>query len=362
MRIILKYSVRFGMSAALRSTLGKLTGLRPVSALLLSLGLLAQAQAQGVLNVYSARHYDADEALYRGFTDATGIEVQIRQGDSDELVERMRREGRASPADILITVDAGRLWRAEQAGVLQAVDSPLLEQAIPAHLRHPEGKWFGFSQRMRLIYVNADAVEPAAITRYEDLADAAWKGQICIRSSNNIYNQSLLASLIAHDGAEAATAWARGLMNNLARRPVGGDTDQLLGVASGECDIAVANHYYYVRLAQSSDPAQRAAAEKLTVIFPNQDDRGVHVNIGGAALAAHAPNRANAVRFLEYLASPEAQAIFAVANYELPVVDGSVQDPLVESWHTIKRDMLDVTVLGVHNPEAVRVADRAGWR
>jgi len=326
------------------------------------LGVALLSRADGILNVYSARHYDSDESLYRGFTAATGIEVRVRQGDSDELVERMRREGRASPADVLITVDAGRLWRAEQAGVLQAIASPLLDQQIPAHLRHPEGKWFGFSQRMRLIYVNAERIDPASITRYEDLAAPALRAKICIRSSNNIYNQSLLASLIAHAGAENATAWARGLMENLARRPVGGDTDQLLGVASGECDVAIANHYYFARLVQSTDPAQRAAASKLTVIFPNQQDRGVHVNVGGAGVAAHAPNRANAVAFLEYLASPAAQAIFAVENHELPVVSGSVTDPLIDSWGNVHLDQLDVSKLGIHNPEAVRVADRAGWR
>ncbi|TVQ48013.1 MAG: Fe(3+) ABC transporter substrate-binding protein [Gammaproteobacteria bacterium] len=312
--------------------------------------------------VYSARHYDSDTLLFDRFTALTGIEVRVLQGGSDELMERLEREGVASPADVLITVDAGRLWRAEQAGLLEAVDSALLHERIPAHLRHPEGLWYGFSQRLRVIFYNRERFDPAAVSRYEDLADPALAGQICIRSSNNIYNQSLLASLISHHGVEETEAWARGLVANLARPPQGGDTDQILGVAAGECDLAVANHYYYLRLRNSEDPARRAAADQVGIIFPNADDRGVHVNIGGAGVVRGAPNRANAVRFLEYLASDEAQAVFAGANFEYPVVPGVEMDEAIRAWGDVRLDSVSVGDLGRYNPEAVRLADRVGWR
>ncbi len=312
--------------------------------------------------IYSARHYDSDTLLFERFTALTGIEVRVLQGGSDELMERLEREGVASPADVLITVDAGRLWRAEQAGLLEAVDSPVLRERIPGHLRHPDGVWYGFSQRLRVIVYNRERFDPAAVSRYEDLADPALAGRICIRSSNNIYNQSLLASLISHHGVEATETWAGGLVANLARPPQGGDTDQILGVAAGECDLAVANHYYYLRLLQSEDATRRAAAEQVGIIFPNAADRGVHVNIGGAGVVRGAPNRENAVRFLEYLASDEAQAVFAGANFEYPVVQGIEMDAALRAWGEIRLDEVSVGELGRYNPEAVRLADRVGWR
>jgi iron(III) transport system substrate-binding protein len=318
--------------------------------------------AEPTLHVYSARHYDSDTLLYDRFTELTGIQVRVLQGSSDELIERLVREGAASPADILLTVDAGGLWRAEQADALQPVRSELLESRIPANLRHPDGLWFGLSQRLRVIYYRRGDFDPARVSRYEDLADPQLGARVCIRSSNNIYNQSLLAMMISHLGEEATTTWARGLVANLARPPQGGDTDQILGVASGECELGVANHYYYVRLLQDSDPARRAAAERVGIIFPNQADRGVHVNIGGAGVVKGAPNREHAIRFLEYLASDEAQAVFARANFEYPVVAGVEVDPAIAQWGTMRRDELGVAELGVNNPEAVRIADRAGWR
>ncbi len=316
------------------------------------------------LFVYSARHYDSDHRLYEAFTAQTGIQVRVLQGGSDELIERMSREGIASPADILITVDAGRLWRAEQAAVLQPVSSELLEERIPLHLRHPEGLWYGFSQRLRVIFYDPAKVDPSEVSRYEDLASSELVGRVCVRSSNNIYNQSLLASLVSHFGADAATAWAAGLVANLARTPQGGDTDQVLGVASGECELALANHYYYIRLAQSQEPERRAAAQRVGIIFPNQADRGVHVNVGGAAMARHAPNRDNALQFLEFLASDEAQTLFALGNHEYPVVAGIELelDPMLVAWGDLVLDDLNVAELGVRNPEAVRIADRVGWR
>ncbi|HEX7036488.1 MAG TPA: Fe(3+) ABC transporter substrate-binding protein [Pseudomonadales bacterium] len=320
------------------------------------------AVAAGQVNVYSARHYDSDDALYRAFTDATGIEVRVLQGDSDQLLARIQREGPASPADVLLTVDVARLWRAEQAGVFEPVESAVLTERLPAHLRHPKGLWFGFSTRARLIFYRPGAVEPDAIRTYEALAEPALRGRVCIRSSSNPYNQSLIASLIAANGVEATERWARGLVANLARSPQGGDTDQLRALAAGECDVAVANHYYYVRLAESDDAGDRAVADAVAVVLPNQGGRGAHVNVGGAGLVRGAPNRANAVRFLEFLASDEAQALFAAGNYEFPAVASVPPHPALEFLADMRVDAVNVSLLGVNNAEAVRIADRAGWR
>ncbi|SFT87595.1 Fe(3+) ABC transporter substrate-binding protein [Halomonas saccharevitans] len=334
----------------------------PLAALVAGSAMASQASAAEELNVYSARHYDSDAALYAAFTEETGIEVNILEGDSDQLIQRLKLEGEAGPADVLITVDAGRLWRGEQEDVFASVDSDVLNERLPAHMRHPEGKWFGFSQRVRAIFIDPTEVNAEDISRYEDLADPALKGEVCIRSSNNIYNQSLLASMIAHHGEEDAEAWAEGVVENFARDPEGGDTDQIRGVASGECNIAVANHYYYVRLANSDNEADREVAEKVQIVFPNQDDRGAHINVGGAGMVKGAPNEENAVRFLEFLASDEAQALFASGNYEFPAVESVEIDGVIDSWGDFKKDDLNVSVLGENNPEAVRIFDRAGWR
>jgi iron(III) transport system substrate-binding protein len=314
------------------------------------------------INLYSARHYDSDERLYEAFTKETGIDVNVLEGGSDQLIERIQREGVASPADVMMTVDAGRLWRAEEEGIFQSVDSDVLDERVPEAMHHPDGLWFGFSQRARAIFYNREDVDPSEISSYEDLADPKFKGEVCIRSSNNIYNQSLLASMVEHKGADDAEKWAQGIVDNMARDPEGGDTDQIRGVASGECDLAVANHYYYVRLLKSEDDADREAARKVGIIFPNQDGRGTHVNVGGAGVAKNAPNHDNAVRFLEFLASDTAQHIFASGNNEFPVVKGIHKDPVLESWGNFKKDDINVSVLGENNPEAVRIFDRVGWR
>ncbi|MGE4533800.1 Fe(3+) ABC transporter substrate-binding protein [Halomonas sp.] len=322
----------------------------------------ASAASADELNIYSARHYDSDAALYQAFTEETGIEVNLLEGDSDQLIERIKREGVASPADVMITVDAGRLWRAEQEGVFQGVESEVLNERLPESMRHPEGLWFGFSQRARAIFYDRDGFDPAEIGSYEELADPRFEGEVCIRSSNNIYNQSLLASLVEHHGAEGAEEWAQGVVANMARDPEGGDTDQIKGVASGECSLAVANHYYYVRLLHSDDEADREVARQVGVIFPNQDGRGTHVNVGGAGVVEGAPNRENAVRFLEFLASDTAQEIFANGNYEFPVVEGVKMNPVLESWGNFKKDSLNISKLGENNPEAIKIFDRVGWR
>ena len=332
------------------------------SAVGLALALAASGADAQEVNLYSSRHYDTDVALYDTFTEQTGIVVNLIEGDADQLLERIKAEGRNSPADVLITVDAGRLWRADQAGILQSVSSPVLEQAIPAELRHPEGKWFGFSERVRGIVYAKDRVDPSEITSYEDLADPKWQGRVCIRSSTNVYNQSLVASMIEADGIEATEAWAKGLVDNLARPPQGGDTDQIEAIAAGECDVAVVNHYYFVRLLESEAAEERAIGDKVGILFPNQDGRGAHANISGAGVVATAPNKDNAVKFLEYLTTPQAQTYFAQGNYEFPVVEGVKLDPVLEQWGAIKTDAINAAKLGENNPDAVKLMDRAGWK
>ncbi|NET51216.1 MAG: Fe(3+) ABC transporter substrate-binding protein [Merismopedia sp. SIO2A8] len=318
-------------------------------------------QSGGTINVYSARHYDVDDALYQTFTDQTGIEVNLLEGKSDELLERLQSEGENSPADIFMTVDAGRLWRAEEAGLFQAVDSDVLESSIPENLRHPDGLWFGLTKRARGIVYNVDAVSPDELSTYEALAEPEWNGRVCIRSSSNIYNQSLIGSMIETKGVEATEAWVTELVNNLAREPEGGDTDQIKAVAAGQCDVAIANHYYWARLAKSEDAADQEVVSKTAVFFPNQGDRGTHVNISGAGVLANAPNSENAIAFLEFLASPEAQKVFGEGNNEYPVVEGVSVDPIVAELGEFKVDEVNVSSYGRNNPEVVKLVDRVGW-
>jgi iron(III) transport system substrate-binding protein len=330
-------------------------------------GLAATAIALPVaadsVNIYSARHYDTDDRLYEMFTERTGIEVNVLEGDSDELIQRIKREGDASPADIMMTVDAGRLWRAEDEGVFQPTESEVLDERIPDRVSHPDGLWYGFSQRLRLVFYNKENFDPSELETYEDLADDRFAGQICIRSSSNVYNQSLVASIIAEHGEAKAKEWAQGLVDNLARSPQGGDTDQIRGAAAGECELAVANHYYYLRLLNSDDPDDREVAEQVGVIFPNQDGRGAHANVGGAGVVAGAPNREAAVKLLEFLASDDAQRLFAEGNNEYPVVADSPLPKALQGWHQdIVLDDVNVSALGRNNPKAVRIMDEVGWR
>jgi iron(III) transport system substrate-binding protein len=320
------------------------------------------AAQENVLNLYTARHYQTDEALYDNFTKQTGIKVNRIEAGEDAIIERMKQEGARSPADVLMTVDAGRLWRAEQAGLLQPVKSKVLDERVPAALRHPDGLWFGFSQRARPVFYAKGKVDPATLRNYEDLADPRFKGKICVRSSSAVYNLSLLGSMIAADGPQKSEQWARGVVANMARDPKGGDTDQLTAVAAGECDIAIANTYYYVRLMKSAKPEDRAVAEKIGIIFPNQDNRGAHVNISGAGVAKNAPHRDAAVKFLEYLASPEAQFYFTNGNNEYPVVSDTPANRELASLGTFKKDALNVSQFGRNQASAQQIYDRAGWK
>ena len=321
------------------------------------------AAQEKVLNLYSSRHYQTDEALYSNFTKQTGIRINRIEAPEDALIERLRNEGAASPADVLVTVDAGRLWRAEQLGLFQPVKSAVLESRVPENLRHPDGLWFGFSTRARVIVYNKAAIKRGEIKSYEDLADPKWKGKVCMRSSSNMYNLSLAAALVSHAGEQKTEEWARGVVANFARDPKGGDTDQIKAVAAGECAITLSNTYYYARLLKSTKPDEREAAEKTAVVWPNQDGRGTHVNISGAGMLKSAPHRDEAIKFLEYLASDDAQRYFADGNNEYPAVKGAtVDNPALTALGKFKPDAINVAALGRNQPVAQKLYDRAGWR
>lgn len=313
------------------------------------------------VNVYSSRHYDTDLALYDDFTAATGIKVNLIEAGADELIERIQSEGEFSPADLLITVDAGRLWRAEQANIFDTVASQKLDRRVPENLRHPEGLWYGLSKRARVIIYNAAAGKPEPLNSYADLANPVHAGKVCIRSSSNIYNMSLLAGIISHLGAEAAESWAKGVVANFARSPQSNDTGQIKAVASGECQIAVVNTYYLARLKASEDPQDQAIANGVAIVFPDQDGQGTHVNVSGAGVVKGAPNRDNAIAFLEYLTEDSAQQYFANGNNEYPVVPGIAASSAVVSLGQFKEDSVNAAELGRNQTEAIRVFDRAGW-
>ena len=322
----------------------------------------ADAAMAAEVNVYSARKEALIRPLLDAFTADSGIEVRLVTGKAGQLHERLAAEGRNSPADVFLTVDAGNLHRAREAGLLRPVRSAVLKEAVPARWRDPDGYWFGFSLRARVLVYAADRVAPGELSTYEALADPAWRGRILVRSSGNVYNQSLIASLIAANGAEATEAWARGLVANMARTPKGGDTDQIRAAAAGEGDVAIANTYYYGALAASDDPADRAVVAATGVFFPNRDGRGTHVNVSGAGICAHAPNPESALALLEYLAGPEAQEAFARLNHEFPVRAGVPVSSAVAAWGDVRMDDLPLAVLGARNREAIELADRAGWR
>lgn len=327
------------------------------------IALPVAAQAAGEVNLYSSRHYDTDERLYSDFEEETGITVNRIEDDASVLIERIKAEGENSPADILLTVDAGRLYQADQDGLFQPVESEVLEERIPANLRHPDGHWFGFSTRARVIFYDKAKVDPADIQSYADLADPKLEGLVCTRSSSNIYMLSLLAALIDRWGEEQATEWARGLWNNRARDPEGGDTDQLRAIASGQCAIAVGNTYYYAR-ALSKDVRGLANPEdtdRIGIVFPDQDGEGTHVNVSAGGVIANAPNRENAIRFLEYLASDSAQKYFADGNNEYPVVEGIEASSAVESLGEFTADDLPLVVLGENQARAQAIYNEVGY-
>jgi len=313
------------------------------------------------INVYSARKEDLIAPLLDRFTEQSGIEVRLLTAKAGALLSRLESEGQNTPADLLITVDAGNLHRAKEAGVLQPVESTTLEERIPSNLRDVDNQWFGLSQRARVIFAHTERVEDGAINSYADLADPKFKDRICIRSSDNVYNQSLVASLIAEHGEEWTEEWAKGLVANMARDPQGGDRDQIRAVAAGECDIAVANTYYYGAMQNGSD-TDRAAADAVRLVWPNQDDRGAHVNVSGAGMVAASDKSEAVVQLLEFLTTEDSQEWYAQVNNEFPVRPGVPASDTLAQWGEFKADALDLSKLGELNPDAVRLMDRAGWQ
>ncbi len=334
------------------------------TALLITAVILSAAcsGSQQEVNVYSARHYDSDLTVYENFEAETGIKVNLIEGGSDELIERIKSEGENSPADVFIAVDAGRMWRAEQSDILTSLTTDTLENRIPSSLRHPDNLWISLTRRVRGIVYSTERVETDELSTYEDLADDRWEGRVCVRSSNNIYNQSLLASIIESAGEEAAEDWAEELVENFARDPQGGDTDQIRAVAAGECDVAIANHYYYMRLKASDSEEDQEVAAATAFFFPNQEGRGTHVNVSAAGLVANAPNRDNAVKLIEYMTSREAQEILVSSNKEYPANQFVPTPDALDELGNFKSDEVNVSAYGINNPAAVRIMDRVGWK
>ena len=328
-----------------------------------ALGAASAFAQDKVVNLYSARHYNTDEALYSNFTKATGIKVNRIDGGEDALLTRIKAEGANSPADVFLTVDAGRLWIADQEGVFAPIQSKVLNERIPAAYRLASNSWFGFSTRARVILVDKLKVKPGEITTYEDLADPKWKGQICTRSGSHVYMLSLLSSIIEHNGADKAEAWAKGVNANLARQPKGGDTDQIKAVGAGECSIALANTYYVARMIKSDKADERATMEKLRIVWPNSSGRGVHMNVSGGGVLKNSPNKENAVKFMEYLASDEAQGYFANGNNEWPVVtSATIKNEALDAMGTFKPDTLNMIALGKNQRQAQEIVNRVGYK
>lgn len=330
-------------------------------AALLTATLATSAFAEGEVNIYSSRHYDTDESLYTEFEEATGITINRIEGKADELIARMNAEGANSPADILLTVDTSRLARAKNAGILQAIDSDILEARIPANLQDEDNQWYGFSQRARIIFFDKAKVQNPPAT-YLELADPAYAGKVCIRSSSNTYNQTLLASIVTHHGEEAAKTWAAGIVDNMARPPQGGDTDQLRGIVSGECEIAVSNSYYFARALRKNVKGLSDDIEKVGIQFPSQDTVGAHMNLSGAGVAAHAPNKENAIKFLEYLASERAQGYFSAGNDEYPSVEGVELAESVAALGDFKADTVNLSIVAKNIPVAQKIFNEVGWK
>ena len=342
-----------------------------LAALALVWGAAAQAQEQ-VVNLYSARHYSTDEALYNNFTKATGIKINRVDADDAGIIARLKAEGSASPADVILLVDAARLWRGEQDGLFLPIKSKLLEDAIPANLRAAPAAdggipWFGFSTRARVVVYDKVRVKREDVDTYEELGDPKNKGKLCIRSGAHPYNLSLFGAVTEHLGPEKSEAWLKGMVDNMARAPKGGDTDQIKAVAAGECQIGVTNSYYLARMMRSNNPEDRAVVEKVGVVFPNQASWGTHVNIAGAAVARHAKNPANAVKFLEYLASPSAQNYFANGNNEWPVARGVTTDnPALKAMTggsgQFKSETIPISAVGANQVKVQQMLDRVGFK
>lgn len=319
-----------------------------------------ESQSAQEVNVYTHRHYDSDVKLFEEFSRQTGIKINVVKSSADELMQRMEMEGQHSPADVLLTVDAGRLFRAKEKGLLQPIESEKIMSAIPLHLRDKDNQWVSLTQRGRIVVYAKERVKPEELTTYEALTDEKWKGKLLIRSSDNIYNQSLLASMIAHKGEEAAKKWAEGIVKNMAREPKGNDTDQVTALVAGEGDLAIVNTYYVAKMLTTEETKQ--IGEKIGVFFPNQADRGTHFNVSGGGIAKYAPHKENAIKLLEFLCSEQAQLIFAEANQEYPIRQGVKTSVILSSFGAFRADTLDLSLLGKYNSDAVKIFDQAGWK
>ena len=344
------------------------TPLFHLAALAVATCLAGPATAQDkVLNLYSARHYQTDEALYQNFTKATGIRINRVDADDAGVLARLKSEGAASPADVVLLVDAARLWRAESEGLFQPVRSKLLEERIPGQLRSKDdgqgSSWFGFSTRARVIVYDKAGVQKTDVDQYEKLAAPVNKGRVCTRSGSHPYNLSLFGAMLEHLGPEKTETWLKGVVANMARAPKGGDTDQIKAVASGECAVAVTNSYYLARMMRSQAPADREVVEKVGVVFPNQADHGTHVNVAGGAVARHARNREAAIQFLEYLSSPEAQGYFANGNNEWPTVAGvTLSNPALKALGSFKTETVPISTIGMNQTKVQQILDRVGYK
>jgi len=322
----------------------------------------AETDDSPVVNLYTSRHYETDDVLFEQFTEETGITVNIIKGESDELIERITREGEATEADLFFTADAGRLHRAKTSDLLQQVDSPVIEENIPANLRDQDNYWFGLTKRARAIVYAPDRVSPEELSTYEALTDPQWENRVLIRSSTNIYNQSLLASFIALNGRDAAKDWAKGMVANMAQEPQGGDRDQVRAIAAGIGDLAVINTYYFGNMLNSTDAEEVKIAEDLAMFFPNQDTTGTHINVSGLGVTKHANNKDEAIKLIEFLSGETAQRAFADTNYEYPVNPQVDASPLLASWGPFKEQDLNLTILGENNPEAVMIFNEVDWK
>ncbi|QQL46106.1 Fe(3+) ABC transporter substrate-binding protein [Sulfuriroseicoccus oceanibius] len=326
-----------------------------------TISVSAVSADEETVTVYSYRHYEGDQKLYEEFTRQTGIKVETVKAKADALIERIEAEGEKSPADIFIAADVGRLEKARELGILQSVTSEALESQVPAHLRDPEGHWYGFTVRARVIMYAKDRVDPASITSYQDLTKPEWKGRICVRSSSNIYNQSLLAGMIANHGKAKALQWAKGVRKNMARAPQGSDRDQMRAVAAGIADVAIANTYYYGLLASSPDEKDREVASKIGLIFPDQDGTGTHINISGGGVVKTSDNKEAAVKLLEFLSSAEAQKTFPTTTHEYPLNMDHTLSPALEPWAAFKYDPIDLKKVGASRKDAAKLFLLSGW-
>ena len=337
----------------------KLIVLTVLISLFFSLGTSVMAAEE--VNLYTNRHYDTDEEILDRFTEETGIEVNVLKGDSDQLIERIAREGENTPADLLITADAGRLHRAKTRGILQSVKTETLAQNVPANLKDEDNYWYGLTMRGRVIVYSKERVKSSDLAGYADLTSDKWEDEILIRSSANIYNQSLLASLVSIYGEDWAEDWAAGVVDNMARKPQGNDRAQATAVAAGEGDIAIINTYYLGKMINSDNPAEVEVAENIGIHFPDGKN-GTHVNVSGAGITKYAPNKENAVKLMEYLSSASAQKFFASANYEYPVNPDVEASELLQSWGDFETQDINLTELGIYNETAVKIFNRVGWQ